>query len=141
MLKKLKRMKPVRKRFVSVLCVMMIFVLGCIGFTGCGTEKEVEEKLEDLLPGQGSRDFYRVILTGSREVDLTMLEQFPNLELRDHREAPIDIWESADADTLEGTYFRILREAMDVASEENKEQYRLAAEISRKILLGREVTL
>ena len=100
-----------------------------------------EEKLEDLLPGQGSRDFYRVILTGSREVDLTMLEQFPNLELRDHREAPIDLWESADADTLEGTYFRILREAMDVASEENKEQYRLAAEISRKILLGREVTL
>ena len=99
------------------------------------------ETLEDLLPAQGNRDFYRVTLTGSGEADLSVLEKFPNLELRDHREAPVDIWESADADTLEGTYFRILREAMENADEADKERIRLAAEFSRKILLGREVTL
>ena len=100
-----------------------------------------EESLEERLPGQGSRDFYRVTLTGSVAADLTMLERFPNLELRDRREEPVDLWSSAEADTLEGTYFRILRAAMDTASEEDGERIRLAAEISRKILLGREVTL
>lgn len=99
------------------------------------------ETLEDQLPAQGNRDFYRVTLTGSADADLTVLERFPNLELRDLREAPVDIWESADADTLEGTYFRILREAMETAEEGDKERIRLAAEISRKILLGKEVTL
>ena len=48
MLKKLKKLEPMRKRILPVLCVMMILVLGCIGFTGCGAEKEVDEKLEDL---------------------------------------------------------------------------------------------
>ena len=48
MLKKLKKRKPMRKRILPVLCVMMLLVLGCIGFTGCGAEKEVDEKLEDL---------------------------------------------------------------------------------------------
>ena len=64
-----------------------------------------------------------------------------HLELRDLREAPVDIWATADADTLEGTYFRILREMMENADDDDKERIRLAAEISRKILLGREVTL
>ena len=37
-----------RKRILPLLCVMTVLVLGCIGFTGCGAEKEVDEKLEDL---------------------------------------------------------------------------------------------
>lgn len=101
-----------------------------------------EEILENLLPAQGSRDFYRVTLTGSGEnADAKFLAQFPNLELRDRREEAMDIWASAEADTLEGTYFRILREAMEEADEDTKAQIRLAAEISQKILKGREVNL
>ena len=100
-----------------------------------------EEALENLLPGEGNRDFYRVTLTGSGEADMECLARFPNLELRDHREAPMDLWEGAESDTLEGTYFRILREAMEAAQGDTKAQIRLAAEISRKILLGKEVTL
>lgn len=101
-----------------------------------------EEALENVLPGAGSLDFYRVTLTGSAEADISdILSRFPNLELRDLREETVDIWAFAEADTLEGTYFRILREAMEEADRESKAQIRLAAEISRKILEGREVRL
>ena len=44
------------------------------------------------------------------------------------------------ADTLEGVYFRLLREAME-ADPDSREEIQLAAEISRKLLEGREVTL
>ena len=100
-----------------------------------------EASPEDLLPAMGSMDFYRLTLTGSADVNRDMLERFPNLVLRDQREEKRDIWSSAEEDTLEGTYFRILREAMTDAEEETKQQIRLAAELSRKILEGREVVL
>lgn len=48
MLKKLKKLKRPGKRIIPVLCVMMVLVLGCIGFTGCGKEESTEEKVEDL---------------------------------------------------------------------------------------------
>jgi DNA repair exonuclease SbcCD nuclease subunit len=100
-----------------------------------------EQSPEDVLPGAGSNDFYRLTLTGAREMEGTMLARFPNLVLRDNREAQRDLWFSADEDTLEGTYFRILREALEGADERDAERIRRAAAISRKILEGREVVL
>ena len=100
--------------------------------------------LEMALPASGGKDFYRVSLTGSGELDLNALRQafprFPNLELRDKTEPPLDIWADADEDSLEGIYFAMLKKAMD-ANAEQAERTRLAAEISRKLLSGREVTL
>ena len=65
---------------------------------------------------------------------------FPNLFLLDKTEPPIDLWENTDSDTLEGIYFQLLRRAME-EQPENARQILLAAEISRKLLDGREVTL
>lgn len=107
-------------------------------------EPDVLKNLEQLLPAAGSEDFYRVTLTGCGKVDLTQLKasfpEFPNLELRDQTEPPLDIWGGADEDSLEGVYFGLLRRAME-AEPENARQIELAAEISRKLLTGREVTL
>ena len=100
-----------------------------------------EETLENRLPGMGSQDFYRITLTGSGTLDRDKLVGFPNLLLRDHRSERRDIWSYAEADTLEGTYFRRLREAMETADENTRAQLLLAAELSRKILEGREVVL
>ena len=100
--------------------------------------------LEAVLPASGSKDFYRVSLTGCGEVDLNALRQafpqLPNLELRDKTEPPLDIWADADEDSLEGIYFAMLKKAME-SNAEQAERTRLAAEISRKLLSGREVTL
>lgn len=102
------------------------------------------EALETVLPGAGSNDFYRVALTGCGEANLEDLKKkfsrFPNLELLDKTEPPMDIWGEPGEDTLEGVYFHMLREAME-SDPEHADRIRLAAEISRKILAGREVTL
>ena len=98
--------------------------------------------LESLLPPQGSRDFYRIALTGNADVDIQSIYRefpdFPNLFLLDKTEPPIDLWENTDSDTLEGMYFQLLRRAME-EQPENARQIQLAAEISRKLLDGREV--
>ena len=73
-------------------------------------------------------------------MDTDMLVRFPNLVLRDHREEQRDLWSYAEADTLEGIYFGMLRRAME-ESPENAPQIQLAAEISRKLLQGREIKL
>lgn len=100
--------------------------------------------LEAVLPGMGSDDFYRITLTGCGEVDIAALTRkfaaFPNLELRDKTEPPLDIWADAGEDTLEGVYFGMLRKAM-AEDPANAGRIQLAAEISRKLLSGREVTL
>lgn len=103
-------------------------------------------RLADALPAVGNDHFYRITLTGeSPELDLAAMmaqwEQFPNLELRDRTVPEVDIWGSADADSLEGAYFRILKEAMEGADEQTRQELELAARISRKILDGQEVVL
>lgn len=107
-------------------------------------EPDALKNLEQLLPAAGSEDFYRVTLTGCGKADLAQLKanfpEFPNLELRDQTEPPLDIWGSADEDSLEGIYFGLLRRAME-AEPENARQIELAAEISRKLLAGKEVIL
>ena len=92
----------------------------------------------------GSEDFYRVELTGYGQVDLAALKEafsaFANLELRDRTQPPMDVWADAGEDTLEGVYFHMLRKTME-ANPENARLVQLAAEISRQLLNGREVTL
>ncbi|MBO7252561.1 MAG: hypothetical protein J6V25_08030, partial [Oscillospiraceae bacterium] len=100
--------------------------------------------LEAVLPGSESHDFFRVVLTGFGSVDLPRLQEtfrrFPNLQLLDKTEPPVDLWENAGEDTLEGIYFEMLLNAMEEAPEQ-AEQIQLAAEISRKILMGKEIAL
>ena len=100
--------------------------------------------LEAVLPGAGSGDFYRLTLTGWGKPDVEALKEkfaaFPNLELRDRTEEPVDLWGDTDQDTLEGLYFHMLRKTME-QQPENTARVQLAAEISRKLLSGREVTL
>ncbi len=103
------------------------------------------ETLQDLLPPVETADFYRITLVGQGNVDISERKKefahVPNLELRDRREAPLDIWGNADADTLEGIYFRMLRDRLESTDPENARKIRLAAELSRRILVGREVRL
>lgn len=102
------------------------------------------EAVENALPGQGNEDFYRLTLTGRAEVDMEKIQLrcavFPNLELRDRTQPPLDVWAEADADSLEGVYFGMLRKAM-AEDPDNAQRICLAAEISRKLLDGEEVAL
>ena len=102
--------------------------------------------ISGVLPGAASADFYRITLTGESEpLDCdglqTRFSQYPNLQLRDRTVPPIDLWASAGSDTLEGTYFEMLRQAMENADEETRRKIALAARISRQLLDGREVKL
>lgn len=101
--------------------------------------------LESVLPGFGSHDFYRITLTGCGEEDLNALydhfQHIPNLELCDRRRKKVDLWVNAGEDSLQGEYFSLLKNAYDEADGEDKEHIRLAAELSRDLLDGREVEL
>ena len=99
-----------------------------------------------ILPPVGSDDYYRVTLVGSCEApDLAALQaefaRFPNLILRDKTTRPVDIWGSLGEDSFEGVYFGLLRQQLENATEEEKEEILLAAELSRKMLEGQEVVL
>lgn len=100
--------------------------------------------LEALLPATGSHDYYRITLTGESDpVDLPALQnrfaRFPHLVLRDRTTAPLDIWGSAGEDSFEGTYFGLLRQALEET--DDKDTVLLAAKISRQLLSGQEVSL
>lgn len=103
------------------------------------------QPLEDVLPAGGGGHFYRVTLTGSVGEHTEQLREklgdYPNLELIDLREGTGDPWQSAGEDTLEGTYLRLLQEKLENADPETARSIRLAAEISGKLLEGREVQL
>lgn len=106
---------------------------------------EEENGLEQLLPPTESTDFYRVTLTGTGEADIPgLLSRFaylPHLEFRDRTEAPVALWDEIGEDSLRGIFFGMLRSALDRAEPEEAERILLAAEISRKLLDGREVEL
>lgn len=101
--------------------------------------------LEAILPGFGSRDFYRITLKGDGEGTPDALQDYfqhiPNLQLRDQRQERVDVWASVEEDTFQGAYFRRLKELADGEDEKTRRQAELAAELSRKLLDGREVTL
>lgn len=104
-----------------------------------------ERSLADVLPGAADSHFYRVTLVGSEGEPVSDLyrqfDRFPNLELIDRREKEMDIWETAGEDTLEGTFFRMLREKLTDADPETARCVTQAAEISAQLLRGREVEL
>lgn len=99
-----------------------------------------EAELQRLLPAAAGSDFFRVTLTGQSGVDtIELAEAFshiPNLHLRNRTVPEEDLWKDAGSDSFRGAYFRLLREQ---AGEDPRAI--LAAEISRKILAGREVRL
>lgn len=106
--------------------------------------EDAPASVEAVLPGLAGQDFYRVSLTGWGKPDMEALRarfaQYPNLTLLDRTEDPDRLWEGAGADSLEGVYFGMLKAAME-EDPENAARIRLAAEISRQILGGKEVTL
>ena len=65
----------------------------------------------------------------------------PNLILRDKTTRPTDIWGSLGEDSFEGVYFGLLKQALDNALEEEKQEILLAAKLSRSLLEGEEVVL
>ena len=102
--------------------------------------------LTALLPAVPDENFYRVTFVGEAPALASnalsaAFSQFPNLELRDRTVPLRDIWGSASEDTLEGVYFRILKDAMSGADADTRETLILAARISRQILDGQEVRL
>ena len=102
--------------------------------------------LSTLLPPVGNKDHYRITFTGTSEpLDLAKLKEpfiaFPNLQLRDRTSPVVNVWGSAGDDTLEGMYFKLLHDATENADSDKKRQIQLAAQISRQILDGQEVTL
>ena len=104
------------------------------------------QALAAVLPAVGNDHFYRVTLTGSCPgLDIRALDnsfpQFANLELRDRTQAHRDPWESAGEDTLEGVFFRKLRETRAHAGEDDRRRIDLAAKLARTLLDGQEVTL
>lgn len=104
-------------------------------------EMEAEAaQLEQILPAAGCEDFYRVTLEGFGPVDRDAIDKtyqhLPNLQLIDRTEDPGELWSEAGEDTLRGVYFRMLQQ---ISQEEPNAV--LAAEISRKLLMGREVSL
>jgi hypothetical protein len=102
--------------------------------------------LEAVLPPGGSRDHFRITLTGEAEPEAVrqmapQLEDYPNLTLFDETAAPCDLWAGAGEDSLCGLFFGILRDAAADADPETAQKLELAARISRRILQKREVEL
>ena len=102
--------------------------------------------LDAVLPGAGNGDYIRVTLTGEGD-DLnipalqTAFSRFPNLKFRDQTAPALDIWAGAGEDTLEGVYFRLLRDTMEGQDDRAKRLIKDAASISRKLMNGQEVDL
>lgn len=98
-----------------------------------------------VLPGGGSRDFYRIHLMGERadkEADLPdSFPGYPNLTIVDERICTASLAEEEDLDGFRGNYFRFLREAATEQPPETVRILELAEKISRQILSGREVEL
>lgn len=104
------------------------------------------DAVSSLLPPGGSRDHFRIHLTG--EVAPGALDQlrgrfgeYPNLTILDETVPMGNLWGEAGEDTLSGLFFRILQEATYDADPETVKRLELAARIGRRILDGREVEL
>jgi len=104
------------------------------------------ESVSAVLPPVQTNDFYRITLTGyANNLDTAAIcSQFPhtpNLELRDRTMEEKDLWSVIHEDSLEGLYFKLLHDGMESGSEKLQYHLKLAAQISRQILDGQEVTL
>ena len=104
------------------------------------------EELPNVLPPVSSENYYRVTLVGACDApNLSALQiefaHLSNLTLRDKTTRPADVWGSLGEDSFEGVYFGLLKQMLDDASEEEKEEILLAARLSRALLEGEEVAL
>lgn len=103
------------------------------------------DALTAALPPVKSEDLFRVTLTGVGNPNLPALtRRFAHLgwlELRSEMEAPADLWAESGGDSLRGVYFRLLQEQLEGASPEEAELIQLAAEISHRLLEGKEAAL
>lgn len=94
---------------------------------------------QSVLPAVTSENFYRVTLLGNKKADLmTLREHFRHLvhlTFIDKTQESLFNWESYDTSSFRGVFYEILQQSDD------RELAALAAEISAKILEGREVEL
>lgn len=102
--------------------------------------------VEALLPPEGSRDHFRIRLTGEvHSEDMLGLRdrfpEYPNLTIFDETVPLGDVWAGAGEDSLSGLFFRTLQEGAREADPDTAQLLELAARIGRKILEGREVEL
>lgn len=102
--------------------------------------------VESVLPPAGSRDHFRVHLTGEvREGGMEALRgrfaDYPNLTVLDETVPLGNIWDDIGDDSLTGLFFRILHDIAETADPATADTLELAARIGRKILDGREVEL
>lgn len=105
--------------------------------------RDAPAALERVLPPGENDNLYRVTLTGIGPVEVQK-ERFSHLaylELRDETEEETDPFDAAGEDSLRGVYFRLLKERLEAASEEEGEVIRLAAKLSARLLDGKEVEL
>jgi len=107
---------------------------------------DAAQSLAALLPGVETSDFYRITLTGycdNVDVDGLTAEfsNVKNLVLRDKTISQETLWRALGEDSLEGMYFGLLHQGLDSESEVLRRRIMLAAQISRQILDGQEVTL
>ena len=100
---------------------------------------------DTILPPAGNRNFYQITVTGYGKIDLSDLYRkyysFPNLEILDETVDADSLWQGAGEDSLRGEYFQKLKNAALEADPETRKKIMLAAEISQKLLDGREVQL
>ena len=97
-------------------------------------EGSCRQALEKALPAGGSRDFYRITLTGWADLedlgDLAL--RYPNLALTDRTRPREELWRWETEDSLRGECFRRLK---------NRPEGQAAAEILYALLTGEEVAL
>ena len=103
------------------------------------------EELYPLLAGTDKQAFLKITLTGENATPLEEVKErfasYPNIHWIDRRSGFADPWRRAGEESLEGLYFRLLREKLEKASEEDREIIRLAAKLSDRILTAEEVVL
>jgi DNA repair exonuclease SbcCD nuclease subunit len=104
------------------------------------------DKLADYLDTEGSRDLYRITLTGdntSPTVDelYSRYQDYPFLQIKDRRKPLSQLWAKMGSDSLEGTLFQILHQRFQNAEEADRDVIALAARITQKLLDGEEVVL
>ncbi len=103
-----------------------------------------QDAVASLLPAMHTDDFYRITLTGyCGGVNLSAMEfsHVPHLTVRDETRPELDLWGCAGEDSLEGSFFGLLKQACDGDNEVLQARARLAARIARQILDGQEVKL
>lgn len=103
------------------------------------------EELAALPVSLEENAFARITLTGDEETPLEILKErfraYPNIQWRDRRRPAADPWRRVGEESLEGLYFRLLREKLENASPEDRELIELAARLSDRILEHQEVAL